>query len=387
MEKISKNWMNGSILTLGYILLFIYFNAPLPAKEWLITIPAFMIIYFLIFNMGKPEIMDEVDHAKLLSGNQVLIFPFVVLFVIYYYLIAHGESPFSGSAALLPFLILFPILYYRAFPKTDIGRVDYLVLLVFLIPLTLIDSPGDTTFPVKGNGFGSIFKISWILMMVYVFGHIRKLKDVGFYPIFKLKFLGVAVLSWLSFVSFVMMIAFFQGFVNPDPFLEIRQDGFMKSLQELLRIFIGTALFEEVFFRGLLQNMLAKQIEKSGNWKIYWRNGFIILLVLSALAGYALELNLIWFPLAIAIGLFVPAYFLEKKQFQVMGTYTALAIIAMSFGLAHYHKGSIIFVGLAAVAGWAYGYTYLKTKNVFYAALVHTLVNFSEFLFKLHEIK
>ena len=251
----------------------------------------------------------------------------------------------------------------------------------------MIDLDGDTTLPIKGKGFGSIFKISWILLMAYVFGYIRKLKDVGFYPIFKLKFLGVALLSWLSFVSFVMMIAFFLGFVNPDPFLEIRRDGFMKSLQELLRIFIGTALFEEVFFRGLLQNMLAKQIEKSGHWKIYWRNGFIILLVLSALAGYALELNLIWFPVAIAIGLFVPAYFLEKKQFQAMGTYTALAIIAMSFGLAHYHKGSIIFVGLAAVAGWAYGYTYLKTKNVFYAALVHTLVNFSEFLFKLHEIK
>ena len=148
------------------------------------------------------------------------------------------------SLTVVGLLIVFPILYYRAFPRTDIGRVDYLVLLVFLVPLTLIDSPGDTTFPVKGNGFGSIFKISWILMMVYVFGHIRKLKDVGFYPIFKLKFLGVAVLSWLSFVAFVMVIAFFQGFVNPDPFLEIRQDGFMKSLQELLRIFIGTALFE-----------------------------------------------------------------------------------------------------------------------------------------------
>jgi membrane protease YdiL (CAAX protease family) len=184
-----------------------------------------------------------------------------------------------------------------------------------------------------------------------------------------------------------MVIAFFLGFVNPDPFLEIRQDGFMKSLQELLRIFIGTALLEEVFFRGLLQNMLAKQIKQSGQWKKYWRNGFIILVILSAWAGYALELNLIWFPVAIAIGLFVPAYFLEKKQYQAMGTYTALAIIAMSFGLAHYHKGSIIFVGLAAVAGWAYGYTYLKTRNVFYAALVHTLVNFSEFLFKLHEIK
>lgn len=387
MEKIVKKMIVGSALTCIYLLLFIYFNAPLPAKEWLITIPAFTIIYFLIFNMGKPEIIEDINNGKMLSGNLVLVFPFVILFVIYYYLLAHGQSPFSGSAALLPFLFAFPILYYRAFPRTDIGRVDYLVLLVFLVPLTLIDSPGDTTFPVKGNGFGSIFKISWILVMVYAFGQIRKVKDIGFYPVFKLNFLGVAVLSWLSFLSFVMAIAYFLGFVNPDPFFEIKQDGFMKSLQELLRIFIGTALFEEVFFRGLLQNMLAKQIEKSGEWEKYWLNGFIILLILSAWAGYALELNLIWFPVAIAIGLFVPAYFLEKKQFQSIGTYTALAIIAMSFGLAHFHKGSIIFVGLAAVAGWAYGYTYLKTKNVFYAALVHTLVNFSEFLFKLHEIK
>jgi hypothetical protein len=387
MEKIVKNMIVGSALTFIYLLLFIYYNAPLPAKEWLITIPAFLVIYFFIFNMGKPEMVEELNNPKLLSGNQVLIFPCIILGIIYYYLLAHGQLPFSGSAALLPFLFAFPILYFHAFPRTDIGRIDYVVLLVFLIPLTLIDSPGDTTFPVKGNGFGSIFKISWILLMVYVFGHIRKLKDVGFYPIFKIKFLGVAILSWLSFLSFVMAIAYFLGFVNPDPFFEIRRDGFMKSLQELLRIFIGTALFEEVFFRGLLQNMLAKQIEQSGQWKKYWINGFVILLILSAWAGYALELNLIWFPVAIAIGLFVPAYFLEKKQFQTMGTYTALAIIAMSFGLAHYHKGSIIFVGLAAVAGWAYGYTYLKTKNVFYAALVHTLVNFSEFLFKLHEIK
>lgn len=387
MEKIAKNWITGSILTLIYLFLFIYFNAPLPAKEWAITIPAFMIIYFLIFNIGKLEMTDWLDSRNFLKGSKSLFLPLLLIFLIYLYLFAHGQTPFSGSAALIPFLFAFPVLYFRAFPRTDIGRVDYLVLLVFLVPLTLVDSPGDTTFPVKGNGFGSIFKISWILLMVYVFGQIRKVKDIGFYPIFKLNFLGVAILSWLSFLSFVMAIAYFLGFVNPNPFLEIKQDGFMKSLQELLRIFIGTALFEEVFFRGLLQNMLAKQIEKSGQWVKYWRNGFIILLILSAWAGYALELNLIWFPIAIAIGLFVPAYFLEKKQYQAIGTYTALAIIAMSFGLAHYHKGSIIFVGLAAVAGWAYGYTYLKTKNVFYAALVHTLVNFSEFLFKLHEIK
>jgi membrane protease YdiL (CAAX protease family) len=133
--------------------------------------------------------------------------------------------------------------------------------------------------------------------------------------------------------------------------------------------------------------MLAQQINKSGAWKTYWTYGIAIMLILSALAGYALSIEFIWFPILITLGLFIPAYFLEQKHWQAVGTYTSLAIISMAFGLAHYHKGSILFVGLAAVAGWAYGYTYLKTKNVFYAALVHSLVNFSEFLFQLKDIK
>jgi membrane protease YdiL (CAAX protease family) len=72
---------------------------------------------------------------------------------------------------------------------------------------------------------------------------------------------------------------------------------------------------------------------------------------------------------------------IERHKFEKLGTYTALAITSVFFGLVHFHSGSMLFVGLASVAGWAYGYTYLKTQNVFYAALVHTLVNSSELLF------
>ena len=79
--------------------------------------------------------------------------------------------------------------------------------------------------------------------------------------------------------------------------------------------------------------------------------------------------------------LFGAAYLIERHKFENLGTYTALAITSVFFGLVHFHAGSMLFVGLASVAGWAYGYTYLKTQNVFYAALVHTLVNSSELLF------
>ena len=88
-----------------------------------------------------------------------------------------------------------------------------------------------------------------------------------------------------------------------------------------------------------------------------------------------------WFPVLITVLIFIPAYFIEKKQTDIQGLYTALAITSIFFGLVHFHSGSLLFVGLASIAGWAYGYTYMKTNSVFYAALVHALVNSSEFLF------
>ena len=97
--------------------------------------------------------------------------------------------------------------------------------------------------------------------------------------------------------------------------------------------------------------------------------------------------NMQWFPALITIFLFLAAYFIERSGTNPKGTYTALAIASVLFGLVHYHSGSIIFVGLASIGGWAYGFTYIKTKNVFYAALVHALVNNSHLIFGLALMK
>jgi len=387
MKSIPQPFLKGSLLTLLYLILFVFYHGTISGQEMAITLPFVGLAYFLLFNIGNPDVQAYIEQKGLLSSHKSLFFPSLFWIILVAYVSLHGENPFEGSGSLLPFLFIFPVLYYQAYPRTDVGRIDFLILLLFVLPLTLVKFHGDTSLPVKGNGFGSLYKISWVLLMAYAYGSIRKIKDIGFYPVFNISFLGIALISWASFVGFVCLIAWSLGFVNPHPFDGLIQEGFAKSVLEIMRIWIGTAVFEELFFRGLLQNMLAKQINKSGNWKSYWTYGIVIMLILSALASYALAIEYIWFPIIVTIGLFIPAYFLEQKQWQAVGTYTALAIISMAFGLVHYHKGSILFVGLAAVAGWAYGYTYLKTKNVFYAALVHALVNFSEFLFQLHDIK
>ena len=85
--------------------------------------------------------------------------------------------------------------------------------------------------------------------------------------------------------------------------------------------------------------------------------------------------------------IFIAAFLIERAGKNSSGVYTALAITSALFGLVHYHSGAIIYIGFACVAGWAYGYTYLKTKNVFYSAIVHTLVNSSVLIFGLEFVK
>ena len=84
--------------------------------------------------------------------------------------------------------------------------------------------------------------------------------------------------------------------------------------------------------------------------------------------------NLLYLIIGISIG-FIAAYLIEKRSKATIGAFTAMAIASVLFGLVHYHAGSIVYISLASIAGWAYGYTYYKTRNVFYSALVHTLVN------------
>jgi len=91
--------------------------------------------------------------------------------------------------------------------------------------------------------------------------------------------------------------------------------------------------------------------------------------------------------LLIAFILFLAAAGLSNMFTGFQHHYLALAITSCIFGLVHWHSGSVIFVGFAMIGGWAYGYVYWRTKNVFYAALLHALVNISPMLMGLQLMK
>lgn len=63
-------------------------------------------------------------------------------------------------------------------------------------------------------------------------------------------------------------------------------------------------------------------------------------------------------------------FFNEKTNFQTLH----ITITSLIFGLAHF-KGGVLYVILASICGWFYGYAYERTNRILCAMLVHFGLN------------
>jgi hypothetical protein len=382
----SKELQNSLGWTALLTALFLFLNRSseiLPAT--LIALPFFVILYFLLFSTGKENISESIRKWINSDVKKIVIYPAVLIFLYFSYVLIIGKNPFQGTVSMVPFLVFFPVLVFAASRK-DVKKIDWLdftTFILFLLPITLIDASPSGKLPDSGNDFDSVYRIVMMLTVVYAFVIVRGLDDVGFFPEFKLKKLFTAVWVWLAFYGFVLVVGYAVNFIQLKGHETISSDLIYKIGLTLITTFLHTALFEELFFRGILQNLLSKRINQSKSWMAFWKWGLGILFVLAILVGYTLKGGMQWFPALVTLLIFLAAFFIEKSGKFQLGVYTALAITGVTFGLVHYHAGSIIYIGFACIAGWAYGYTWIKTRNVFYSALVHTLVNSSALIFGL----
>ena len=375
-----KSLIYTFLLTIGYILL-IWDSTPV--FQIVSSTIYFILLYFVLFSIAKPEV--SLWLRKIIDNNvfKVGAVPATLLILYYSYLAINKLNPFEGINMLLPFFILFPsFVFISKVLKTEkLDWLDFTVLAMFVIPITLIEMPSDSNLPINGGGFDSFYRIMILITGAYTFVVIRKISDVGFYPVFNLKKIWTALWVWAVFYSLIFVFAWSIDFIKFYGHDHYSFELISKIIRKLVSTFLHTALFEELVFRGLLLNMLQKRIAQTGNWKKFVLIGGSSLIILSLITGYSMSGSLKWFPAFTSILLIIAAYFIEKSKIDKTGTYVALALSSIIFGLVHYHAGSIIYMGIASIAGWAYGYTYIKTKNVFYAAIVHTLVNSSALMF------
>lgn len=357
-------------------------------SDVLTALPYFAALYFMLFSVGKPEVSDWLRGKMKGSIGLVFLFPVLLVLLYFSYMVINGENPLKGTVLLVPYLLFFPVLLFAAYGNKaqKTGWLDFTTFVLFFFPVTVLET-GPSDLPFSDSGFDSVYRISVMLSAVFAFVTVRHIRDAGFYPLFKWKYLFTTLWVWLVFYAFAFVIGYAVHFITLSGQHSIDLLSVEKIIKRTLRIFLHTALFEELVFRGLLQNMLAKRIGHSDSWKISWTRGLLILTILALLTGYALNGDMPWFPALVTVLLCAAAYGMERTGKAKTGAYTALAITSVIFGLVHAHVGSAIFVGLAAIGGWAYGYVYLKTGNVFYAALLHALVNVTPLLFGLELAK
>ncbi|MBV5316017.1 MAG: CPBP family intramembrane metalloprotease [Prolixibacteraceae bacterium] len=351
----------------------------------LLALPFFVVLYFVVFAIGRESILSAIQSWIRKRAIHAFLFPAGMLILYTIYLLINGQNPLEGNPWLLVYIIFFPVLAFTLRRETSqkIGWFDFTIFVLTLLPSAFFSVKQSSEIPFTGGGFDSFSHIMILLTGVYAFAVVRGVKEVGFFPEFKFNSLITAIWVWLAFYASVFAIGYsvdFIQFIGYDKTFDVL---FKSILLTMIGTFLHTALFEELFFRGILQNMLARRIGQAKSWKIFWTIGFVFLFCCAILVGYTLEGKMKWFPALVTVLIFAAAYVIENSRKFEMGLYTSLALTGVTFGLVHYHAKSIIYIGFACIAGWAYGYTYIKTKNVFYSALVHMLVNTSVLIFGL----
>lgn len=355
------------------------------AGDFLFALPFFLVLYFTVFSIGKESVIQSLQNWIRKNRMNSLVFPVTMLIVYAFYLLINGQNPLEGNPFFGIYIVLFPSAAFAFWPKKSakIGWFDFTVFALILLPGALLKIDQNSEIPFSGGGFDSLFHNMIVLSGVYAFAIVRGIPEVGFFPELKWKSLITAIWVWLAFYASVFAIGYSVDFIQFSGY-DKTIDVLIKSiLFTMIGTFLHTALFEELFFRGILQNMLARRIGQAKSWKIFWTIGFVFLFCCAILVGYTLEGKMKWFPALVTVLIFAAAYLIENSRKFEMGLYTSLALTGVTFGLVHYHAKSIIYIGFACIAGWAYGYTYIKTKNVFYSALVHMLVNTSVLIFGL----
>jgi uncharacterized protein len=378
--------ITGGLATITLTLFFIFsISEKGTTTEMLLAIPFFVMLYFTQFTIGRAPVIRELQ--RWIGKNRLRMFLFPTLMLIFYvvWMLFNGQDLLKGKPWLLLYIIYLPVVLYALAndPSRKIGWLDFTVFVLALLPSGFLSIGQNSEIPIKGGGFDSVSHVMIILTGAYVFAIVRGVKDVGFVPELKWKSLLTALIVWAAFYLVVFIFGTSVNFVKVIGHNDSFDVVFKSVVFSFIATFLHTALFEELFFRGILQNMLAKRISQGKSWQVFWQIGFVVLFIGAILVGYTLEGKMKWFPALVTALMFGAAYFLEKSGKHGMGVYTSLAVTGAIFGLVHYHAKSIIYIGFACLAGWAYGYTYIRTKNVFYSAVVHALVGTGALIFGL----
>jgi hypothetical protein len=260
------------------------------------------------FGFGAATRLRAVLHTRWLriTAPALLIAPYLL-----YALPLHEfRWRFAVALALLP--VVLGAVLELAPKKQRLLWQDTVVLLVLALTLELRLLSGAWPHP----GLGSLPKLYLCDVALYLFLVIREVEGVGYSFVPNGMAFTIGAREWLFFTPFAFGVGFALHFINFHPHVH----SAAHIAAAVIITFLLTAVPEELFFRGLLQNLLEPHL----------------------------------------------------------GRLHALTIASVLFGLSHFHKGAVFnwrYVLLAAIAGVFYGRAWRAQRQLLASSITHTMVD------------
>jgi uncharacterized protein len=242
----------------------------------------------------------------------------VVIFLLPYLIYCAGTADFRLTAFVkLAALAALPLGLFAAIPVTNPQRLnwqDALALLWLFLPVQFHLISGIWNVPVNLDFMARLFLVgvgAWSFLIQ------RSIENTGYDFTISTAIVRDALVSFACFSAIGLPLGFALRFIAWNP----QYRGLGDLLSNYLTIFLFVAIAEELFFRGLLQNLLEGSLGS--------RN-------------------------------------------------PAQAIASVLFGLSHIQHAPFPnwrYVALATVAGWFYGWAYRKHRSLMASAGTHALVD------------
>jgi membrane protease YdiL (CAAX protease family) len=210
-----------------------------------------------------------------------------------------------------------PLGLFAAVPVANSRRMNWqdgVVLLWLYIPVQFHLTSGIWNVPVNLDFMARLFIVgvgAWAFLIV------RGVEDAGYDFLLSGAILRDAAISFVGFSVIAIPLGFAMRFLAWNP----QWRGLPQFVADYLTIFLFVAIAEEMFFRGLLQNLLEGSIGS--------RN-------------------------------------------------VAQAMVSVAFGFSHIQHAPAPnwrYVALATVAGWFYGLAYRKHRSLMASAGTHAMVD------------
>ncbi len=262
--------------------------------------------------LASPGILDHARQS--LGEHRGVLAPLIPLFAVLIYTIG---VTFNWKMALIgaAYTVLPALLVARSVAKPPGTPTDYLAAIIVWLPVEFRWM--YRLFPYPAQLTHTLTILLALSTGVAAFVLLRRLEGVGYAIEWRRGFAANVFVHFGVFAAIAVAIGIRVGFLAYDPSI-----GRLRSLPlTIIGILFFTAWPEEFLFRGILQNLFSR------TFKNQW---------------------------------------------------TGLVLASVIFGLSHIFHAPYPnwkYVALATIAGLFYGHTWMKTKSLFPAALVHALVD------------